>query len=273
LDQLAEVDPALIHIDNPIEPGQSPQVEGMKRVMALPEIADVDYLLHCDSDEFLQIKAGKGQLEDLVRVAGASDCIALLWRPFGDSGHKTWPGGLVLENFVQAARYPRTARDQFKCLFRPSRFEGAIDHMPKYPVSEDVTLTNAKGMEMPTGSLFHPKRARFRESDRSHYTWRRACMHHYAIRSEDVFLMKNLRGDGMGTTHQKYYLNSKFWRRNNANKVTVEPDSAVVQAVKSRVEDMRQVGTVAQLERDALDWFTAQRDKYLTPEQIKALTL
>ena len=272
-DEIAATDPDFIHIRNTLAPGDAPQIKGMERVFQLPVIGEVDYLLHCDADEFLNIDIGAGQVGDLIGIAGTHDCIALTWRPFGDAGNTRWNGGLVTEKCNRAAGHFRPSFAVHKSLFKPSRFRRATDHMPKAPRSKDITLVNAKGEPMPTASLFHPRHARFRGTPPELFTWENACIFHYAIRSEDVFLMKNRRGDGMARDTQRYHLNSKFWRRNNKNNVVVPVDPTRLKEMKAMIEDLRAIGQIRAIEEQALDDFIAMRDSFLTPQMIASLTV
>lgn len=272
-DQIAEADPDFIHIKSTVAPGTSPQIAGMAHVFKLPVIKDVDYLLHCDSDEFLNIDCGAGQVGDLIAHTGNNDCIALAWRPFGDSGNKEWTGGLVTERCQRAAAVLRPSFTVHKSLFRPSRFGRATDHMPKDPKTRDVTVVNARGEAMPPQSMFNARHARYRGTAPELFTWDVARIHHYAIRAQDVFLMKNKRGDGMGRETQRYFLNSKFWRRNNKNQVVVPLPEGRLEKTKDLIEQLRQVGDVRAIEEQALGDFANIRSAYLTPEMIESLTL
>jgi len=272
-DELAAQDPDFIHVRNPLESGDIPQIKGMERVFELPVLTGVDYLLHCDADEFLNIDVGSGQVADLIAATGQSDCIALAWRPFGDAGNKRWTGGLVTEACTRSAGWLRPSFTVHKSLFRPTGFGRATDHMPKEPRAPDVMLVNAKGEPMPTGSLFHPQHARFRGTPPALFTWDNACIFHYAIKSEDVFLMKNKRGDGMRRETTRYHLNSKFWRRNNQNKVTVPAPPERLAQLKQMMEGFRQIGAIRAIEKQALVDYTRDSRAYLTPERIKDLTL
>jgi hypothetical protein len=271
--QISKADPSFVHIENSVQPGESPQLNGMKRVLSLPLMADIDYLLHCDSDEFLNISCGTGTLPEMIDASGASDCVALAWRYFGDAGIKRWPGGLVTENCTKSAARLRPGAIMHKSMFKPSKFRSSIDHMPKDPVSKDVILTNTRGEVLNNGSLFRKNKARFRGVTNAQFTWENACIHHYAIRSEDIFLMKNLRGDGMGNENERYYLNSKFWRRSNTNRTENARPPAYLADLKKRIDVLRAIGTVGEIEQQAQVDFIKRRDEYLTPAQIEKLTL
>jgi len=272
-DQIAAVDPDFVHVRSVLAPGEKPQIRGMEQVFALPVLKEIDYLLHCDADEFIQIDCYDGSLEGLIDTAGRPDCVALVWRPFGDAGLKRWEGGLVTEKCQFAAQRLRPAFLVHKSLFRPRSFGAANAHMPKAPTQARVTVANTLGERMPARSMFNPKHARFRRTPFEAFTWQNAYIRHYAIRSEDTFLMKNLRGDAMLRETDRYCLNSKFWRRNNKNDVLQPLRGDLLQKLKERVADLRRIGSVASIEAQALHDFQQLRKTHLTAERIAELTV
>jgi len=260
------------HLEQDVPQGQSPQVNGMKTVLGLPEMTDIDWLLHIDADEFLRVSAGDEKVGDLLDVCGHADNIALMWRPFGDSGQSYWRGGSVLRGFLRCQARPRPPNAGHKSMFRPGKFEFAIDHMPKMPRDPDVLSVNAKGEEISSASLRHPRYARYRCGS-EYLTWDVACIHHYAVRSRDVFLMKNDRGDGMGHEHRKYHINSKFFRRHNGNDIQDTGILRHIDKVDAHLSEWLQDTELRQLEQNALRMFQDRRDRFLTAERIAELTM
>jgi hypothetical protein len=60
-----------------------------------------------------------------------------------------------------------------------------------------------------------------------HLRWEGAVINHYAIRSRDLFLLKNHRGDGMRSAYNKrYFLHSRWHRAANANDTEDRPSTA-----------------------------------------------
>ncbi|MDJ1007549.1 MAG: glycosyltransferase family 2 protein [Paracoccaceae bacterium] len=262
----------ITHVDNPRDGEVPPQISGMKRVLARPDVQALDWLLHIDADEFLNVAAGAGRVADLLAIAGDADAMALLWRPFGDSGLERWEGGRVLETFLRAQIRPRPPNAQHKTLFRPSRFRAAIDHMPKDPVSPDVRLVNSSGAACSNASLRHPTRSRYR-LEKDQLTWENAYINHYAIKSLDIFLMKNHRGDGMARAVNKYFVNSNFWNRQNKN---AGEDRSILRhkpEVDARLAEFMADPVLTGLHERALEAFYKARDDVLTPAQIAAWTI
>ena len=85
--------------------------------------------------------------------------------------------------------------------------------------------------------------------------------------------MKNQRGDGMARETQRYYLNSKFWRRNNMNRVSMNVDAGHRDALRQGVARLQEIADVQQIEARAITDFQVARDRFLTPEMVAQLTL
>jgi len=259
------------HIHNPMSEGLGPQASAMQDFLTRDDVQGLDWVLHIDADEFLNVQAGQGRVADLLTVAGAADVMALMWRPFGNNGLTRWTGGSVLETFTATQARPRAPNAQHKSLFRPRSFGATIDHMPKEPVSKDVRLINSAGVPCDPRALFGRHQARYRLPE-EHLSWDNAYINHYAIRSDDIFLMKNVRGDGMGRVSQKYFLNSKFYRRQNKNGGL---DTSILRhkdALGARLADFMADPVLSFLHTQALGSFLRTRDRVLTPERIAEWT-
>lgn len=272
LDVLARRYP-VIRVDNPMYDGMGPQVSAMTKAFTMEEFTRSDWVLHCDADEFLRVTCGDHSVEALIDAAGPADCIALLWRYYGDSGLDHWPGGSVLQQLRHCERRPRPHAAMHKALFRPASFGGAIDHMPKSPKRPDVVLRSAGGVEMPNTALFHPQTARHRDAPPEALNWDNAYLAHYAVRCRDLFLLKNVRGDGMARDTDRNHLNSQFWRRSNRNDVIDRALRPQFRPLRQRLAQMRQDPDLVALEQAAWDNFTIRRDTYLTPDNIAAWTV
>lgn len=261
----------LTHLRQTVPAGTPPQDSGMALVLDWARAQDVTWLLHIDSDEFLNITAGAGHLPDLMANAGQADVIAIPWQLFGDAGVTEWtPGMAVLPSFTRAEAAPEPRVTKSKCLFRAASFGAATDHNPRMPLVASPVVVNPDGAPLNAASLYQDRSARFRPHDLA-ATNSTARINHYAVKSRDLFMMKNDRGDGQGKTdHTKYHLGSN-WHR-SANKNDVE-DRAILRhwpATQARMAALRQDPAIAAAEQACFDWFSARKSAILTPE---ALTL
>lgn len=278
LDRLEELG-QVIHIRNDDTGGLAPQPAGVARVLAHPRIAGCDWLLHIDADEFLNIGYGAGHIDDLLPFAQGFDAMAITWRLFGDGGRQEWAGGSVLEQLVMAEASQSPFGAMQKTMFRPARFTAGIDHMPKEPVVSDVALCNPRGMRLSTAAFFDPNSSDLRmafgkEVNRKrHFGWQGAYINHYAVRTPDLFLLKNVRGDGVGSRFTKrYFLNSRWYRAANRNEVEDRSIQRHLPALAGALAKLRRDAEVAGIEALAWEWFLDTRATWLTPENIAAWT-
>lgn len=269
LDRLQELG-YVRHINNMPPPGASPQINAMGMAMADPAVKSSEWVMHIDADEFLYLEDGNiGKFLD--RFGEDTDVIAILWKLFGDSGVERWDGGSVLQEFTQAQAAPLRRVVHHKSMFRPQKFGRCTDHMPKEPNVKVFRVRNAKGEGVNKNSILHPRKSRYKMKFHQ-LTFANACLHHYSLKSRDVFLMKNDRGDGHGAKHTRYYLNSKLYREYNRNDAEDRSILEFWPAVEAKMAEMRSDPIVSEIEANALKAFTTRRDAVLTDEQIEEWT-
>lgn len=268
-DRLAELEP-LIHIRNVVPPMvTSPQTAGLALVQDHPALADVEWLLHVDADEFLNVSVGNRTVNDLIAVAGNSDCIALAWRYMASGGRKIWDGGSLIAEQTQTHD---NAADQVmfhKSMFRPDQFRKIAGHMPKDPINPEPRVRNSAGKKVPFRGILHPTKETFSGVKDDRFTWDVADIHHYFVRSEDVFMLKNIRGDGMGYTHSNHQLGSKLWAQAERTTTTDTNIQAHLPAVQARLADYTADPVLGPLMTGAQAWLDQHRKTHLTPENRK----
>lgn len=259
------------HIRQTVPAGQAPQDTGMDHVLRLCRDAGLSHVLHIDSDEFLLLE--EGDLPALLERTQNADVVPLSWRAFGDSGLTEWtPGALVLSENTRAEPAPEPGVTKFKCLFRTASFASATDHNPREPLVDNPVVQTPDGVTLSNRSLYQKKSSRFRPADVAAGA-RSARINHYAVRSEDVFLMKNPRGDGQGKTGEtKYHLGSNWHRLCNRNDVEDFSMAPHIPAVTARLADWRLDAELSRLEAACQDWFSAERRAILTTQTRAAWT-
>ena len=269
------------HIRNDDHGATPPQIAGVARVLAHPGVSDLRWLLHIDADEFLNIHDGDGRLGAWLPRLGAHDAVAITWRLFGDGGLEEWPeGALQTEEFTLAANQPRPFTAMQKTMFRPSAFGAGIDHMPKEPRHAGVTLCNAAGRPLDPGALYHPSQSDHRDAAdgtvnrKRHFPWEGAVINHYALRTRDLFLLKNWRGDGKGSRHNKrYFLNSRWHRAANCNDVTETSIQRHLPELRALMAEWRAADPeIPRIEAKAFARIAAARQTFLTESEIARLT-
>lgn len=268
------------HIRNEPLGGLAPQPAGVRRVLADPRLRDSRWLLHIDADEFLNVLEGEGRLADWLPVVDAFDAAAVTWRLFGDGGLTEWPErALQTEVLTRAAGRARPFTAMQKTMFDPAAFAAGIDHMPKEPL-RPVSLCTAYGRALDPGALSMPRASDHRDASGGqvnrtrHLRWEGAVVNHYAVRSRDVFLLKNHRGDGMRSSHDKrYLLHSRWHRAANAGDAEDRTIHRHLPAVRALMAEWRAADPgIAGLEAEAYAWLARMRREWLTPRRIAELT-
>jgi len=262
------------HLRHHPDEGQAPQDSGIAVALEALEGSDTDWVLFIDADEFLNIQSGDGMIADLLAQAGEADVIALAWRFFGSSGLPDWSGGLIMEQFTMAEDTPDEDHINFKSMFRRAAFAHSHDHMPQQPRVTCLRVVSAAGEDLPNRPLLSARKYRkYQPLDRS-IRWDVAQLNHYAVKSDDLFLMKNDRGDGQNgrNTGKRYHLNWKWHRAANRNQVSDRSILRHMPAVQARLAEWRTDREIAVAETACADWFVAEKQRILTPENRAAWT-
>lgn len=248
------------HIHNVVPEGVAPQRAGIEMALAAREMAEIDWLLFIDSDEFLNVHAGDGKIDDLISLVPEHvAAVPLYWRLFGDSGLKRWEGGFVLQHFTQAQYAPRPRYSLTKTMFRPNLFKSGRDHMPKQPVAANPIVMTLEGYEVDPSPLMKPRLNRF-AIPMEHRNWNNAAINHYAVKTPDIMMLKADRGDGMGLDPSKYTTDQKYHRSHNLNDVEDRSILRHWDEVQRYLDTMLEDEEIAQLHNDCRTWFFARRD-------------
>lgn len=254
---------ALIHLPHAPAAGEAPQDSGMRAALAHLALYPADWLLHIDSDEFLNLRSDTS-LPDLLALGAEAHVIALPWRAFGDSGHKRWPGA-TLPHFTRCEAAPSPETTKFKSLFRPAAFAHAHDHMPMRPRVAAPRVVAANGQPLDPAPLMSERHhSRYRPSDIA-LAPGRATIHHYAIRSEDVFRLKSLRGDGQGKDGAKYRVGGRWHRIANRNEAEDRSALRLWPATQAEMARLRALPGVAPAESATLAAFDTARARMESP--------
>lgn len=279
LDRLGDLG-VVTHLRNDDHGAIPAQRAGVAKVLAHPDTAKCRWLLRIDADEYLNIHAGNGQLDDWLPMVDAFDAVAVTWRLFGDSAVDRWPRlGLQTEILTRCAAKSSNFTAMQKTMFDPRAFAEGHDHMPKSPLRQ-VTLCNAVGRRLDPAAMYDPKSADHRDASggsvnrRRHMPWQGAVINHYAVRTRDLFLMKNVRGAASGSTFRKrYLLNSRWHRASNANDVEDISIQRHLPAIRTLIAQWREADPgISRIENAAYDWFNHTRDAFLTEDTMAALT-
>jgi glycosyltransferase involved in cell wall biosynthesis len=159
----------------PVSPQLSAYLDAMRK-------CPTDWIMFLDADEFLNIFSRAPVNDFLARFAPDVSCVAVNWRIFGSSGHKTFAPGLVLERFTRASAPRHPVNHHVKSLFRP-RYASAVHmHAPTMAQGRSALASGAP-LTMTRDGI----------SDR--LGWSAARVNHYFGKSFEEYAAKRGRGD------------------------------------------------------------------------------
>ncbi|TMV66743.1 glycosyltransferase family 2 protein, partial [Thioclava sp. BHET1] len=222
------------HRENRIPPGLRPQPSALNHAETEPLVAQSDWLMVFDADEFLCLRHGDGHIDSLISAMKDRDAngMVVTWRIFGSAGRQDWSRLPVSEQFLQAAPEMWNKGWGVKTLFRydPDHWRLGI-HRPKIrnrwlktDFPETIRWLNGSGEEMESYFRFRGWRSIQRTVG---YDW--AQMNHYAVKSIDAYALRKLRGN-VNFKADKY--NSDYWALQDRNEVRC--DTMLRYSVKRR---------------------------------------
>lgn len=212
------------HRDNRIPPGRRPQPSALNHAQSEPLVAQSDWLVVLDADEFVSIRHGDGGIDGLISAVKArgANGIVMTWRIFGSAGIEGWSREMVTEQYLQAAPTNWNKGWGVKTLFQfdPDHWRLGI-HRPKiknkwldtdFPHS--VHWLNGSGRPMEEYFKFRGWRSIVRTVG---YDW--VQMNHYAVKSAAAYAMRKLRGN---VNFKKDKYNSSYWALQDRNETRDE---------------------------------------------------
>ncbi|RED18421.1 glycosyltransferase family 2 protein [Pontivivens insulae] len=220
LDLLVEKGLVTARYDNPFQPDtpgmSNPQFTAFEDAEKRPEMAQMDWLLPMDVDEFIDVKVGDGTLGALMDAVPYADTISLTWRLFGNDDCATFRDVPVTDRMHRAAlpncRKPYQALG-FKTLYRnDGRWKTINVHRPRDP---DPMREHELWWVSSSGSQMLPE---FRDKgwriSRPHAGYDLVSLNHYAVRDAESYLVKRDRGR---VNHVSEDQGLKYWFRMNHN--------------------------------------------------------
>ncbi len=208
----------ITHLRHDVPDGASICARKLEAAKALPQVADADWVLVCDVDEFLVIHRGQGLITDLIRADANFLGMAINWRVFGTAGQKTWSDGLTHRQFTRASQTLDFPSTWVKTIHaRPGWFRKLGEHGPKRLLPRHVgkwgtgimRWVNADGQEIPE---WQPDGDYLRRVPMDRVSHATAQMNHYMVRSEESFSLK--RGTMSSVAGKDRYTDGYFDRYN-----------------------------------------------------------
>ena len=290
------------HRRNDIPEGVKPQPSAMKYAQAEPKVAEADWILMFDADEFLCINYGDGTLDPMLDAAGDANGIVITWRIFGSGNVVDWSRDPVTEQYLYAAPPTWNKGWGVKTLFKfdPDKWKIGI-HRPSIKnkhletgFPDTVKWLNGSGQPMEDYFKFRGWRSIRRTVG---YQW--AQMNHYAVKSIDSYAIRKFRGN---VNNKKDKYNADYWSLQDRNEVyddkilryterrkqimdelLTDPvlsrlHNAAIEKVEARLEEYRATDAYAELKQSLLEasevpitQIVAKPPKARDPEEIAKL--
>ncbi|WP_340247099.1 glycosyltransferase family 2 protein [Sulfitobacter pontiacus] len=290
------------HRRNDIPEGVKPQPSAMKYAQAEPKVAEADWILMFDADEFLCINYGDGTLDPMLDAGGDANGIVITWRIFGSGNVVDWSRDPVTEQYLYAAPPTWNKGWGVKTLFKfdPDKWKIGI-HRPSIKnkhletgFPDTVKWLNGSGQPMEDYFKFRGWRSIRRTVG---YQW--AQMNHYAVKSIDSYAIRKFRGN---VNNKKDKYNADYWSLQDRNEVyddkilryterrkqimdelLTDPvlsrlHNAAIEKVEARLEEYRATDAYAELKQSLLEasevpitQIVAKPPKARDPEEIAKL--
>lgn len=270
LDRLAALGLLEHHRNDPPHDDRGIQFSAMNRAASLPALAQADWILPLDIDEFVNIHVGDRSLAALVAALPDATAITLTWRLFGNAGIVAYEDRPVTAQFTRAApsviHWPWRAA-MFKTLYRnDGTYAKPGVHRPRAPDAARLKTArwfDGEGRELP---------ARFRRAGlfspfgRSNHAL--AQLNHYPLGAMQSYVLKADRGRAV---HAADRLGLDYWVERNF--CTDEDRSILALAPQVQAERDRLMADpqLAALHRQAVAWRHARFAALMRDEEMRAL--
>lgn len=224
----------LEHRDNPFRSmNLKPQHAALAEGGDAPIIANAEWVVCMDVDEYVNIKCGDGTLDALFEAVGDVNLISMTWRLFGNSDIHDFDPGFITGQFTHCApeyvRKPHQAWG-FKTLYHNTGiFKKLGVHRPKGlkpQLWEEIRWVNGSGKPLPPEMYRNAWR-----STADSYGYDLVQLNHYAVRSAESFLVKRDRGR---VNHVDRDQGLSYWFRMNNN---AERDQSIQRMIPKLQEE------------------------------------
>ena len=238
------------HMRQHLKGKRTVQWQALKQAADHTRVADADWVLATDCDEFINLRAPLTTLQGLIAsLPNETDAVAIPWRLFGHSDRIEMRDQLTLEQFTKAAPtdLQLPLAHFFKSLFRPTAFHQFGVHRPKRHKGTVPNWVDGGGKPLP--DTFAKNDARINMFGIQVST-DLVQLNHYSLRSAESFMVKRARGL---PNHMEREIGLGYWVERNFNTVTDVSIQHMQPATQAKLDELMQLETVADLHKAAFE--------------------
>jgi len=258
----------LTHVSNDGPHKEGPQWAAYKQADGHPLMADADWLMPIDIDEFVNIHTGNRTIPALLAALPKATAIPMTWRFFGNAGVIGYEDRPITETFTRTApevlHWPWRA-SLFKTLFRNDGSYAKLGvHRPRSPDRDRMAAQawfDGSGSRLP--ATFHTARI-FTDPGRDCFGL--VQLNHYALGAMESFVVKCDRGSvfpGVTSLKMDYWVDRNFCDVGDRSIVAL--DSATLR------DDLHADPVLGPLHQAAVAWRHARFRALMAEEAWRAL--
>ncbi len=226
-----------------------------------------DWVAVIDADEFINVHVGDKSLQALFAAVPDSKCISLTWRLFGSSDRSFYHDSFLTGGLRRAAPHhcPKPAQAWgMKTIFKPEVIGVVGCHRPKSVKGDwrDLNWVNGAGNLMP--ERYFEGHWRMNKETASYEL---AQVNHYAVRTRQSFLLKQLRGRALGGSP----IDAEYWNKMNRNDERDDTIQPALPAARAIFEELLQDPILGDLHGEAVEWHQTMIAEVLATPEGQAL--
>jgi len=246
------------------------QFAGMKRADSHPLVAEADWIMALDIDEFVNIHVGDRTLPALLAALPEATAITLTWRLFGNNDVVHYDDAPVTGQFLHAApgiTYWPWRASMFKTLFRNDGIYRKLGiHRPRAP--DKSRLDQARWFDGRGEELHGPFKTRRLFSPFGRDNTPLVQLNHYPLGAMESFVLKAARGRAV---HGGHALGMDYWVERNFNQHEDRSIQALAPAVQAGIDALKSDPDLRALHDQAVAWRGAQFAALMRQEPFRAL--
>ena len=227
---------------------RGPQKSALKYAKDHPAVAEADWIMVSDVDEFLNIHLGDGTLGALLAANADADVISATWKLFSANGRTRFRDKLVMAEYTEAqldlddgGEERRFVKSLYRQNARITRFG---THGPIFGEGDisGIKWVTPEGSPVEADSPTRPRRS---------FGYGGAQVNHYAVRSVDSYLVKSDRGR---VNHFRQTMGLDYWKKMNKPGKADWSIQRWVEPTLAGIRQMMQDEQLAELVLAAIDW-------------------